>query len=144
MYRKKSGFLQSTLQIQGPQTSRKASEVEVPATQNLTVRGFNLPQWESWFHERYHHITMFFTKGRLPWFFQEVPPTGEILKIFRKLPSKSSSFRAVEWQTSTLPWLSKPNANCSVLLFSTSFSEKKHHSIPFIEKSEAVKIHQKI
>ena len=79
--------------MQGPQTSRKASEVEVPATQNLTVHGFNLPQWESWFTETYHHITMLLPKvvlkkkthiSQLPWFFQAVPPTGEILKIFGK------------------------------------------------------------
>lgn len=65
------------------------------------------------------------------WFFQEVPPTGEILKIFGKLPSKSSSFRAVEWQTSTSPWLSKPNANCSVLLFQPLSVRKSHHSVHY-------------
>ena len=126
--------------MQGPQTSRKASEVEVPATQNLTVHGFNLPQWESWFTETYHHITMLLPKvvlkkkthiSQLPWFFQEVPPTGERLKIFRQLPSKSSSFRAVEWQTSTSPWLSKPNANCSVLLFLPLSGRKSHHFVHY-------------
>lgn len=125
--------------MQGPQTSRKASEVEVPATQNLTVHGFNLPQWESWFTETYHHITMFLPKvvlkkkthiSQLPWFFQEVPPTGEILKMFGKLH-----------QILKLPCCRMANINFTLTFkakrklfsspFSTSFSEKKYHSVHY-------------
>ena len=96
----------------GSQTSRKASDVEVPATQNLTVLW---PKISKTSMDSVKHITSYH-HGKIPLEknlhlfiyhnfhdFQKVPLTDEILTFSEKLPSKSSSFRAVEWQTSTSP-----------------------------------------
>lgn len=67
----------------------------------------------------------FFTKGRLPWFFQEVPPTGEILKNVRKTSQQILKLPCCRMANINFALTFKAKLKLFSSPFSPSFREKK-------------------